>query len=372
MIKNQLKVLRVTPSFASEEFHGSGLNAYYHTINSSIKNTIITEWKDATYLPVGNEVCIYTIDVPKIGLSPPKSKGLKVAWIFLRKIMSTVSFLRQAKATIKEYGPDVVHIYTPIHLLTGLYCKYVFRSKLVLSLHGTDVLRIKNSSILKNFIKLADHVFLLSKKMEHDLAVNMINMSYLGNGYDDSIYCFKPGDREKIILSVGNLRWQKDYQTLIKAFALFKLKNPDYKLVIVGEGELKNELINVANNEDISSSVIFKGSLPPEEVSTLMQRADIFALASVSEGSPKVIIEALASGLPVASTTVGDIEDLVRDCGTCCSPREPELLSKAMLQCVELTSVVNLKTIAASVQHKSWTSISKVLDTKYKELSRLG
>lgn len=372
MMDKRLRVLRVTPSFASEEFHGSGLNAYYHTVFSKLNNRVITEWKNATYLPVADDVKVFAINIPSVGLAPPASKGLKKNWIFLKKIVSTFIFLMKARERIDAFRPDVVHVYTPIHILTGLYCKCMFKSKLVLSLHGTDVLRIKKSKLLRNLIKKLDYVFLLSKKMASDLAMDEANISYLGNGFDNSIYFHAEKKREKLVLSVGNLRWQKDYKTLIKAFAYFKAMHSDYRLVIVGDGELREELESFAISEGVGPAVDFEGSISAARVSLLMQKADIFALASVSEGSPKVILEALASGLPIAATSVGDIPALVRDGGYCCPPQEPKLLSKCMSQCMDLTKTMRRKDLAKLVEHKSWSSISRVLDARYKQIVNLG
>lgn len=372
MKDKRVKVLRVTPSFASEEFHGSGLNAYYHTVFSKLDNRIITEWKNATYLPVAEDVKVFALNIPSITLAPPASKDLKRNWAFMKKIMSTFIFLMKARNKIDTFCPDVVHVYTPIHILTGFYCKFMFKSKLVLSLHGTDVHRIKKSRFLMYLIKASDHVFLLSKKMASDLGIDASNISYLGNGFDNTIYSYSEKKREKIVLSVGNLRWQKDYKTLIEAFADFKGMHPCYKLVIVGDGELREELENFAFSKGIRDAIEFRGSISSKGVSELMKISDIFALASVSEGSPKVVIEALASGLPIAATSVGDIPALVRNGGYCCPPQDPKSLSKSMSRCLDLTKNMKRKNLAKLVQHKSWLNVSRKLETKYKQLIDLG
>ena len=116
MKDNRLRVLRVTPSFAAEDFHGSGWNAYYHTVFSKLNNRIITEWKNATYLPVALDVKVFSVGIPSVVLAPPASKGLKKNWIFLKKIASTFIFLMKSRHKIDAFRPDVVHVYTPIHI----------------------------------------------------------------------------------------------------------------------------------------------------------------------------------------------------------------------------------------------------------------
>jgi glycosyltransferase involved in cell wall biosynthesis len=125
-------------------------------------------------------------------------------------------------------------------------------------------------------------------------------------------------------------------------------------------------------SKGVREAIDFKGSISSKRVSELMQISDIFALASISEGSPKVIIEALASGLPIAATSVGDIPALVRNGGYCCPPQDPKSLSKSMSKCLDLTKNMSREDLAKLVQHKSWSSVSRELEVKYKQLIDLG
>ena len=364
-----MKILRITPSFASKEHPGSGLNAYYHSIYSSNENFILTEFKSASYMEVPSNVNIKPISINKISLGNPRKRNSLKLLHFFKKLFSTIIFLFKSRSEIDKFSPHIVHLYTPIHLITGFYCKIRHNSKLVVSLHGTDVLRIKSSRFYKNLLNLCDSILLLSHKMREDLSLNHKDVTYIGNGYDSNIYNYKESSkRRKNILTVGSLRWQKDQATLIKAFALFLKKHNEYRLIIIGDGELKEELKKLASSEGVDDSIDFFGIIPPKDVASIMNQSDFFILSSISEGSPKVVLEAMSCGLPIVSTSVGDIPLLIRDFGISCPPENPILLSDSMSDCVQMSNNISRKDISKSVSNRSWINITNLLENKYQEL----
>lgn len=108
------------------------------------------------------------------------------------------------------------------------------------------------------------------------------------------------GEREKIVVSAGRLDDQKNFPLLIESFALFHKDHPDYRLVIYGEGDRREEL------EKKASALLPTGSwsLPGrvEDLPRRISRCGIFALSSDYEGVPNVLIEAMAVGTPSVST----------------------------------------------------------------------
>ena len=66
-----MKILRISPSFASREYPGSGLNAYYHSINSREENLVLTEYKSATYMHVPSNIIIKPKKTITVGLGKP-------------------------------------------------------------------------------------------------------------------------------------------------------------------------------------------------------------------------------------------------------------------------------------------------------------
>ena len=102
-----------------------------------------------------------------------------------------------------------------------------------------------------------------------------------------------------VMLAVGRLSEQKDFTTLIRAFALVRKQRP-CRLIILGEGEQRNKLENLIAELDLQEDCALPGFV--ENPYAYMRRADIFVLSSAWEGLVTVLIEAMACGTPVVST----------------------------------------------------------------------
>lgn len=107
------------------------------------------------------------------------------------------------------------------------------------------------------------------------------------------------------IIYVGYLRKAKGVETVINAFSLILHSFPKAELSIVGSGDFEEELKQIVSNKNIRN-VTFLGHVDQrEKLNKLLRTHDIFCFASLSEGSPRVILEAMANGLNVISTPVG-------------------------------------------------------------------
>jgi len=128
---------------------------------------------------------------------------------------------------------------------------------------------------------------------------------------------------------VGRLVPQKDIGTLIRGFALFAATFAEAKLVIVGSGPLDEELRRGAEELGISGRIVWAGFR--DDIATVMSAFDIFALTSIYEGLGLVLLEAMASRLPVVATRAGAIAELVadRETGILIQPRRPQELAAA-------------------------------------------
>jgi len=102
-----------------------------------------------------------------------------------------------------------------------------------------------------------------------------------------------------VIVTAGRLVPVKDHRTLLKAFALLRASR-DARLVIFGEGPLESELRAAAQEAGIGEDVLFAGYV--NDPAACYAAADLFVLSSTSEGFGNVLVEAMASGVPVVST----------------------------------------------------------------------
>ena len=102
-----------------------------------------------------------------------------------------------------------------------------------------------------------------------------------------------------VIVTLGRLVPVKDHSTLLKAFSLFD-RTRGYRLVIFGEGPLREDLLHYAGKLGIAERVLFPGYI--NNPAACYESADLFVLSSTSEGFGNVLIEAMAAGVPVVST----------------------------------------------------------------------
>ncbi len=137
------------------------------------------------------------------------------------------------------------------------------------------------------------------------------------------------------LISVGRLVEAKDYPSLFSALALLRSAGRAVDLLLVGDGELREVLAREAAGRGLSDCVAFCGSRT--DVPELLRAADVFVLSSRREGLPIVVLEAMASGLPVAATRVGAISEVVRDGedGLLVPPGDPPALAAALARLLD-------------------------------------
>lgn len=136
---------------------------------------------------------------------------------------------------------------------------------------------------------------------------------------------FRPADRSAargrlelaagspVVLFVGRLVEGKGLETLIEAMALVRGVNAGARLVLVGDGPLAPVLHQRIDRLMLGEAVLLVGERPYDEIPVWMQAADVLAPPSESEGLPNVVREALACGLPIVATPVGEIPRIVSD-----------------------------------------------------------
>ena len=123
-----------------------------------------------------------------------------------------------------------------------------------------------------------------------------------------------PGTEKSVytLLSVGRLSYQKNYDSLIRAFAAVAGEFPRWKLRIVGEGERRRELESLVSRSGLGPRIEMGGAT--KDVSAEYRSADLFCLSSLWEGFPNTLAEAMAHGLPcVAYRGCAGANELIRD-----------------------------------------------------------
>jgi glycosyltransferase involved in cell wall biosynthesis len=138
----------------------------------------------------------------------------------------------------------------------------------------------------------------------------------------------------KIILFVGNLSFYKAPDVLIKALKNVLRTFPDALLVLAGAGAMHSQLINLAKELDLEKNIRFVGLINENERAIIYKSADLFCLPSRIECYPLTILEAMSAGVPVISTDVGGIPDMVKDGhnGLLVKPDDASMLADSILK----------------------------------------
>jgi glycosyltransferase involved in cell wall biosynthesis len=105
----------------------------------------------------------------------------------------------------------------------------------------------------------------------------------------------------------------KGQTLLVEVLARLIRRGVDARLTIVGDGPELGALRKLADDLGVAGAVRLEGALGQDEVAERYERADVFATASFAEGIPVVLMEAMASGLPVVATAITGIPELVQD-----------------------------------------------------------
>lgn len=154
-------------------------------------------------------------------------------------------------------------------------------------------------------------------------------------GVQPGLYGREPGRAPgREILFVGRLAAAKGVPILLEAFARLRARLPDARLTLVGDGPARPELEARAAELGVADAVRFMGYLSQDEVTAQLARSDLFALPSFAEGVPVVLMEAMATSLPVLATRIAGIPELVEDgvSGRIVAPGDLEAFAAAMVE----------------------------------------
>lgn len=136
---------------------------------------------------------------------------------------------------------------------------------------------------------------------------------YFENGKKREIMRKKYGikENEKVIGMVGRLFYLKGQEYLIEAFKDVVNEYPDTKLLLVGDGILREKLENYAKENGIYEKVIFTGLVPPEKIPEYVSMMDIVVHTSLREGLPRAVAQGLAGGKPVVAFDIDGAREIV-------------------------------------------------------------
>ena len=140
---------------------------------------------------------------------------------------------------------------------------------------------------------------------------------------------------KRVLLTVARLVPIKNVQRMLDAMALIRARVVNAHLVVVGDGPEARSLRESAAALGIADAVTFAGYVAHADTPAFYRAADVFALSSDFDNSPNVVLEAMASGVPIVTTDVGGVRELVADRtgatpGAIVVPQDPAAIAEAM------------------------------------------
>lgn len=249
-------------------------------------------------------------------VDPIKKLGVQVVYLKeknkLLRLLKIISFIRKHKFDVVQSVHFHTNLYvalasrmlkqTHIGAIRGdIYCelaKFGYLGQLCFYL--PDFLVVNSKASISNAIKLG-------KPKE--------KLFFLPNVVDDTI--FVPKENKEVAnkltgIFLGSFRQPKRVDRIIKLADKCKNEAIPVEFHLYGEGALKNELVVDAQSRGLlNNNVFFMGNT--NNSSETLQSGDFLILTSDNEGTPNVVLEAMSCGLPVISTEVGDVSDIVKN-----------------------------------------------------------
>lgn len=298
--------------------------------------------------------------------------------------------LRRAKKLLKEKEIELVH-----HMLPAVF-NYTFSPLVLLdkdlkrpfilgpvSAHyfkrpaSEQVLLPLTSRLHKATVKKCGKLIAITNQIKklYTTIIDEKRVSVIPFGVDTEV--FKPSlsrrERDELmVLYSGSLYPLKGVDYLIRAMAIVVKSGLKARLTIVGEGQQKEELIELARKLGVSRNVVFEGFVPYSGMPRYYKRCDVFCFPTLGEPFGKAMIEAMACGKPVIATNVGGSIEIIRNGinGVLVPPANPKAIASAIQRMKNEDERRKMEQEARTIAVKdfSWDTVCSKYNRLYAEL----
>lgn len=275
----------------------------------------------------------------------PKRPEVALNCLGMDSPMNMLAGYFKFRKILREFKPDIVHSHMfhatmlarlarpamPVRgVISTMHTAYDGGRLRAIAYRMTDRL----ADISTNVSCEAVDVFVASRAVRRDrmiaihngIAVNEFQPSPAARAGLRENFGVEPGC--KLFVACGRLGWSKDYPNMFNALARLR-EDICFKLLIAGDGPLRSELEELADELGLSSRVVFLGIR--SDIADLMSAADVFVLSSWGEGFGLVVAEAMACECVVVATDSGGVREVLGDAGFLVPRRDPAALATALL-----------------------------------------
>lgn len=296
------------------------------------------------------------------------------------KLFSLIRFFRaNALALSKLHKPDVIHV----HVLTrcgvvAFFHKLFFGTPYIITEHwsrylpGNDFNGVFRKFATKIVVKNAKTITTVTENLANAMQNHGLrNKNYVVLPNVVDVDLFKPvekhNERCRIIHVSCFENKSKNISGLIDALSILESRHIDYQCTFIGEGMDFKQMKDYASKNLNSDNIHFTGLLQGQQLADELASGDFLVMSSNYENMPVVILEALSCGLPIVSTNVGGINEMVdENCGLLVPPRNTEKLAEAIQTMIKEHGKYDTNLLRHKVLSKySYESVGKFLDKIY-------
>lgn len=331
-------------------------------------------------IPVGETVDRFEVEHPRVPVLPRNLSFPVEGFGYYAACRGRV------RRFMSEGGIDLIHAHTIMPDGFGaVLLGREFNVPVVCTVHGSDISVYPRESravawATKWALKRVTRLIAVSEDLKRKV-VEMIGpceISVAHNGADPNV--FKPESQidtratlglpldKKIVCFVGYFREDKGLPYLLEAFA--RLRRDDTILCLVGDGPLRSEVSAQAERLGIAKSCLFAGAQPHARVAQWLAAADCLVLSSLTEGLPTILPEAMLCRVPIITTPVGGIPEVVRasETGLIVPCRDSEALARAMndlLSTPNLASELSQRAFVFAREKLTWSANARATISAY-------
>jgi glycosyltransferase involved in cell wall biosynthesis len=311
----------------------------------------LPEWKSAEGISVR---ALRTLGSHRHDLEEKTLRNFLVSFSFCIRLLGALIRSR------KEY--DIVHFHgASLPLIFNVIPLKLMRKKIIAKVAGAKM-KIEAGSFLGTYVFIG-HIFIsILKRVDAFVAISSeIREDLIRDGFEskaireipnfimpDQFYPLtNPSEKkqlrkdigiseESLVLTFsGRLVKRKRVDVLLRAIADAVKSRPDIIVIILGHGEMKEDLERLAAELGIQKNMMFRSFV--RNIRDYLHITDIFVFPSEKEGMPNAVLEAMACGLPVIASRIGGVVDVIRDRknGLLVEPRDPDGLRDAILELCE-------------------------------------
>lgn len=320
----------------------------------------------------------------KFEIEHTEKQGIETIRVYYKrpnsKLISLIRFYKANKKALQLTIPaDLFHVHILTRLgLIALYHKKYYNTPYIITehwsryLYGNDFHGFLRKKLTKKIVKNAKMVTTVTEDLASAMkSYGLFNDNYVILPNVVNIDMFHPIKKDNNPIKIIHVSCfedkSKNISGLLAALNIIKQKNIDFKCILIGEGMDLDRMKDYAFSSQLNDNVIFTGLLEGQDLADTVASGDFFVLSSHYENMPVVILEALACGLPIVSTDVGGIHEIIDETsGILVKPDDITQLAESIIKMINTCKNYNPWILRNKVVEKyAYKNVGKLLSDWY-------